>query len=221
MFDIPLRRLKDTLTVPLTAAIPPSISPNHLTLLSFVSGLLSCLLAATSPATPLPLTFWLLNRLLDSLDGSVARARGVASELGGFLDLLSDFIIYSLLPIAIAYGQNHPGAGAGMDYLPIAVLEATFHINNFVLFYVAAVARKHDARELTSVAMRPALVEGFESGVLFTAMLVWPGWVGELAWGMGAAVVVGVVQRVWVLVPVLRVLDAGRDGEGEEGRKGD
>lgn len=86
------------------------------------------------------------------------------------------------------------------------MVEASFHVNNFVLFYVAAVAAKRGEKELTSVTMRPALIEGFESGVIFTAMLVWPEWITWLCWGMSAAVAVGVGQRVTYLVPVLRRL---------------
>ncbi len=85
-------------------------------------------------------------------------------------------------------------------WLAIAVVEASFHVNNFVLFYVGAVLEKRKAgmvvgaggkdgakdgdgkeakakvmvKELTSVAMRPALVEGVESGIMFTVMLAWP-----------------------------------------------
>ena len=87
------------------------------------------------------------------------------------------------------------------------MLEASFHINNFVLFYIAAVAAKRDKKELTSVTMRPALIEGFESGMIFTAMVIWPGHITWLCWGMSAAVAVGVVQRVSYLIPVLKRLD--------------
>lgn len=87
------------------------------------------------------------------------------------------------------------------------MLEATFHINNFVLFYIAAVVAAKPDKELTSVSMRPALIEGLESGLIFTAMFVWPGYLTWLCWGMSAAVVVGIGQRVWFIVPALRGLD--------------
>lgn len=89
------------------------------------------------------------------------------------------------------------------------MLEATFHINNFVLFYIAAVVAAKLDGELTSVSMRPALVEGLESGVLFTAMFVWPAYLTELCWVMSGAVMVGVGQRVYYIVPALRSLDLG------------
>ncbi|KAL8848486.1 MAG: hypothetical protein Q9221_006488 [Calogaya cf. arnoldii] len=243
MFDIPLRPLKDTLTNPLCALIPHSITPLHLTLLAFLSGLLSCLFISlpsysNHSSTTLPLALWLLNRTLDSLDGALARHRGTISELGGFLDLWCDFIVYSLLPIAVAWGHGAAadggigkiGAGGEGKWLAVAVLEATFHVNNFVLFYVAALVAKLAAmegkkqdrkeegkrvkkdghggkgevkdrkKELTSVSMRPALIEGFESGVLFTLMLIFPSAIEGLSWLMAGLVAVGIGQRtVWVV----------------------
>ncbi|KAI9696215.1 MAG: hypothetical protein M1836_005768 [Candelina mexicana] len=217
MYDISLRRLKDRIATPICHLIPQPITPNILTLLAFILGLLCCFTAAFStPPSPLrnwPLIFWLLNRIFDGLDGSLARERNSASELGGFLDLLSDFIIYSLLPIAIAHGQSVLTPFL-VDWRAVAVLEASFHVNNFVLFYIAAVAAKRDEEELTSVTMRPALVEGFESGLLFTAMLVWPQYISVWSWFMSAAVAVGTVQRVTFLLPVLSGLK--QSGKGKD-----
>jgi hypothetical protein len=141
-------------------------------------------------------------------------------EVGGFLDLLCDFIIYSLIPPAVAYGEDRCRSGTpGMppvDWRSVAYLEATFHINNFVLFYVAAVAAKVDSEhgkqksaELTSLAMRPALIEGFESGIMFTVMLAFPSYIESVAWVMGCTVIAGIVQRLLYVIPVLGKLDRG------------
>ncbi|KAI4098449.1 MAG: hypothetical protein LQ339_006420 [Xanthoria mediterranea] len=213
MFDLPLRPLKDLLFTPLCPHIPPSLKPHHITLLAFLSGLLSTLLIFLSHTnTRLALLFWALNRALDCLDGTLARHRGTASDLGGFLDLWCDFIVYSILPIAVAAGAADSQADAGR-WVAVAVLEASFHVNNFVLFYVAALVEKARAKgergsgsdsrrrreELTSVSMRPALVEGLESALLFTAMLGYPSAIEGLSWTMAALVVVGIGQRtVWV-----------------------
>ena len=205
MFDITLRRLKDQVATPLCRSIPSFITPGHLTLFAFLAGLTACYAGAVSVNRVYSVLLWLCNRLLDCLDGSLARHRGAVSELGGFLDLLSDFVIYSLLPILVASGQER--LGAEPDWRAVAVLEASFHINNFVLFYVAAVASKKASNELTSVTMRPALVEGFESGVLFTVMLIWPERIAPISWTMAAAVFLGTAQRVAGLIPVFRLLD--------------
>lgn len=205
MFDIALRGWKDGVVDPISRGVPRSITPGQITLAAFVCGLISCCLATTPDFGNMALSFWLLNRFLDCLDGSVARARNSATQLGGFLDLLSDFIVYSLLPIAIGHGQSH---SMTVDWMAIALLEASFHVNNFVLFYVAAVAADKKDGELTSVTMKPALIEGFESGVLFTVMLIWPARINMLSWVMAMGVALGTLQRVWLLVPVLKRLDS-------------
>ncbi|KAI4225390.1 MAG: hypothetical protein L6R36_003932 [Xanthoria steineri] len=217
MFDLPLRPLKDHLFTPLCPHIPPSLQPHHITLLAFLSGLLSTFLIFLSHTNyPFALLFWALNRGLDCLDGTLARHRGTASDLGGFLDLWCDFVVYSILPIAVAAGAPADARADAGRWVAVAVLEASFHVNNFVLFYVAALVEKagkeeeeagakggrgnRRREELTSVSMRPALVEGFESALLFTAMLGYPSAIEGLSWTMAALVAVGIGQRtVWVI----------------------
>lgn len=198
MFDIQLRSLKDSIFDPCCQYIPGSITPLHITISGFAAGCIACY-TASQHHVPISIFFWLLNRAIDCLDGALARHRRAASDLGGFLDLLGDFIIYSLLPISIAVGQ--PSA-----WTAVAVLEASIHINNFVLFYVAAVTEKKAAaggeksQELTSLMMKPALIEGMESGLFFTVMLAYPGYLQELSWSMAFLVNVGVYQRVsWTI----------------------
>ncbi|OCL13379.1 CDP-alcohol phosphatidyltransferase [Glonium stellatum] len=193
MLDINLRPLKDVLFDPLCHYIPSFISPLHLTLLAFICGIQAY-----------------------CLDGALARSRKQASDLGGFLDLLGDFIVYSMIPICCALGQSdiftfptHEYSSI-QEWLAVALLEASFHINNFVLFYVAAILEKTKAskaggqiRELTSVMMKPALIEGFESGLFFTAMLAYPQYTEALSWIMAGLVSIGIMQRVLWLLPVL------------------
>ena len=216
MYDNYLRHLKDWIGTPLCRILPSGITPNHITLAAFVSGLLAVGTAAlpTSQSSHWPLIFWLLNRLLDGADGTLARMRGTATALGGFLDLLGDFIIYSLIPPMLAHGQERRLADAvdpispmNVDWRAVAMLEATFHINNFVLFYISAVVSAKMDGELTNVSMRPALIEGMESGLIFTAMFVWPQYLTILCWGMSVAVIIGIAQRVYFIIPSLRRLD--------------
>jgi len=211
MFDIPLRHVKDRISAPLCCSVPKSISPNHITGAAFLFGLLACCTATVPSLGSWSLLFWCLNRALDGLDGAVARDRLIVTELGGFLDLLGDFIVYSLLPPAIMLGQDLDGL-LGLQWIAVAMLEASFHINNFVLFYISAVAAKRDEKELTSVTMRPALIEGLESGVLFTAMLVWPQFISLWCIGMSAVVGISIGQRVVWLVPVLQRVDGHKKG---------
>lgn len=206
MFDIHLRRVKDRLFEPLVPVLPLAVTPDHLTATGFVLGIMACVAATSSLTAHLAFPLWLANRFFDGLDGILARSRGTASDLGGFYDLVSDFVVYSYIPIAVGYGQemmNPHSESWVLRWLGIALVEASFHINNFMLFYCAAVAAKRREDELTSITMKPALIEGLESGVIFSAMLIWPQYVGILCWVMGGLVMVGVLQRFWYMVKTL------------------
>ena len=229
MFDVTLRPLKDDLFNPLARAVPNSITPLHITYSAFAFGLASVGFS-TVGYSKLAVLFWALNRALDCLDGAVARHRNQQSDVGGFLDLLFDFTVYSLIPICAAVGSCRDSQGdrgcrnLSSTLLAVALLEAACWLNNFVLFYAAAVAEKVRAdgaggtwngeeknvredtkkAELTSVVMRPALVEGTESAVFFTLMLVCPNWVGLLSSVMTVGVIWGTGQRVLWLQHALR-----------------
>lgn len=211
MFDIQLRLLKDRYIDALCTLIPSFVTPLQVTLLAFIAGCASCCCAAIGHPI-VAVIFWFLNRLLDCLDGAIARKRQQASNFGGFIDLLCDFVIYSAIPISCALSRV--AISNQSLWLSVSVVEASFHVNNFVLFYIAAViekskakaegAKEHSAarkqvKELTSVAMKPALIEGFESGMFFTLMLAFP-WATELfCWTLAILVSIGICQRVfWV-----------------------
>ena len=221
MFDIALRPLKDSMFDSVCKVVPNTITPLHITIAAFSCGAASCC-AAAFQFSGVAVAFWVINRALDCLDGAVARQRGQASDLGGFLDLLGDFIVYSAIPICCATGFRTDLEASGLErrWIAVSFVEATFHINNFVLFFVAAITEKAKLREeaepssfagknshskatskeLTSLAMKPALVEGAESGIVFTMMLAMPQITESLCWILGVGVVVGTIQRVvWVV----------------------
>jgi phosphatidylglycerophosphate synthase len=208
MLDIQLRPIKDALFDSVTPFVPSACSPLAITFLAFFSGVLSCIYAASNNIL-LSTSFWTLNRALDCLDGAVARKRNQSSDLGGFFDLLGDFIVYSAIPISCALARNEE-PNAERVWLSVAVLEASFHVNNFVLFYIGAILEKRkgsgkddDAsriKELTSVAMRPALIEGAESAAFFTAMLICPRYLQHIFWTMAILVCLGITQRtLWLM----------------------
>lgn len=223
MLDLPLRQVKDRIFDPICGTIPSAVTPLQLTGLAFACGLCSCYVTATGGSVFSSLSLWILNRILDCLDGAVARRRQQTSDLGGFLDLLGDFIVYSLIPIACAMSPRSSSlssSAAEGAWLAVSLLEAAIHINNFVLFYVAAVVEKNKKmvvekesgtsngeqrqKELTSVVMMPALVEGFESGTIFTIMLCRPQLIALLSAVMAILVFVGTLQRVAKVIRVLR-----------------
>ena len=141
MLDARLRRLIDP---PLDRLCAPlaryGLSANLATAVGFAIGL-AAMAAIAAQAYGLGLGLLLLNRLLDGLDGALARRQGI-TDLGGFLDIVCDFIVYAGVPIAFALAD--PGANA---------LPAAFLIFSFIgtatlvprLRHHGGQARHHDA----------------------------------------------------------------------------
>lgn len=77
----------------------PGITPDGLTLVGFAIGVLALpFLALGWYLTALVVI--LLNRLLDGLDGALARRRGL-TDAGGFLDISLDFLFYALVRLVL------------------------------------------------------------------------------------------------------------------------
>jgi len=212
--DAQIQGLTNSIINPLCHLVPSFVSPLHLTCLAFICGLISCWQICHEHNLQ-ALIFWAFNRVLDGLDGAVARRQGNDSEFRTFLDILGNILVYSTIPIGCGLAVSSSDdlkqpftvlAPSNSPWLSIAVLEAMFHIYNFVLFYAAAVIEKHRqagknrTKELTDVAMKPPLIQSFESGVIFTLMLAWPRRIEALCWAMVLLVVVGTIHRVqWLL----------------------
>jgi phosphatidylglycerophosphate synthase len=182
MLDARLRRLIDPplerLARPLAAR---GLSANATTLIGFALGLAA--MAAIALGSYLPgLALLLLNRLCDGLDGAIARRRGL-SDLGGFLDILLDFIVYAGIPVAFALAD--PAANA----LPAAFLILSFVGTGTAFLAFAAMAAKRglstDLRGKKSLYYLGGLTEGTETILVFVLACLLPGWFPAIAWIFG------------------------------------
>ncbi|MCH9657069.1 MAG: CDP-alcohol phosphatidyltransferase family protein [Planctomycetes bacterium] len=91
------------------------ITPNHLTIMSFLSGLGFCFTYGLSwhLAKPVAFGLLLLHVLLDGIDGPLARLTGTAGNRGSFTDTTSDQLIVAFTTMTlIHYGLIHviPGS---------------------------------------------------------------------------------------------------------------
>ena len=126
---------------------------------------------------------------MDGLDGAVARAAGTQSPLGGYLDLMADFVVYAAIPIAIWWSLR-----AVQSPMPLVIMLAVFYVNAASWMLLSALIEKGDVQ--TSVAMPTGLIEGFETIVFYSLFLLFPAWAGELFWVFSALVAISVLQRV-------------------------
>ena len=133
----------------------------------------------------------LANRLLDGLDGAVARARG-PTPLGGYFDIVADFAFYVSIPLV--FGILDPA-----NTLAALVLVASFVLTgvSFLAFAVTAAERgiSTQAHGKKSFFYSTGLAEGTETIAVFVAMCLFPAWFGTIAYVYAALCVLTVFQR--------------------------
>lgn len=195
MLDLRLRPLKERFLEPVAARLARRVGANAVTAAALVITLGAATLAATGQPIA-AVVAWLFGRLLDGLDGPIARHRGAASDFGGYLDMVADTIGYTAVPIGVALGIDER-----TTWIAVAVLLGMFFINTISWSYLSAVLEKRGAGasatgELTTITMPPALVEGTETIVLFSLFLAFPQWAAWLFTAMAAMVAVNVAQRL-------------------------
>ncbi|PKO30201.1 MAG: hypothetical protein CVU36_09575 [Betaproteobacteria bacterium HGW-Betaproteobacteria-9] len=139
------------------------------------------------------LALLLLSRLMDGLDGAVARATR-PTDRGGFLDITLDFLFYAAIPLAFAIAD--PATNA----LPAAVLLAAFIGTGSSFLAFAIVAEK---RRLQSVAFPDksfyflgGLTEATETIAAFAAMCLWPQWFPQIACGFAGLCAITIALRI-------------------------
>jgi phosphatidylserine synthase len=189
MFDSELRVVKHKLLLPVAERI--TVSAAYLTGLSFTVGLLSVMFAWQGQYS-LALVTWLLNRVLDGLDGEVARLNGQQSDWGGYLDILCDFVIYSFLPIGLF--MSNPSVSGGFA---LGFMLACFYVNSASWLYLSALLEKRqDSQGLTSIAMPKGLIEGTETIVMYGVFIVFHDLLPILFALMALLVIVTIFQRL-------------------------
>ncbi|WP_138469091.1 CDP-alcohol phosphatidyltransferase family protein [Poseidonocella sp. HB161398] len=132
------------------------------------------------------------NRLMDGLDGAVARIHG-PTDRGAFLDISLDFLFYALVPLGFAL--HDPAANA----LPAAVLIAAFTGTGSSFLAFAAIAARRGERSAAfpqkGLYYLGGLTEGAETIAVFLAMCLVPQAFPLLAWGFAAACAVTTILR--------------------------
>lgn len=171
MFDATLRGWIDP---PLNAAgrllARIHIGADEVTLTAFVCGLMGAL-AIVFNEMLVALALIAIGRLLDGLDGAIARATQ-ATDRGGFLDIALDFIFYGSVPLAFAMLDPWHNA------LPAASLLASFYANGAVFLAFAIMAERRGLETklqgTKSLYYLAGLAEGGETIAVFVAFCLFP-----------------------------------------------
>jgi phosphatidylglycerophosphate synthase len=167
------------------------VSANAVTLSgAFVA--LGCVIAISRREYGLGLALIALCRILDGLDGAVARA-SQRTDLGGYLDIVSDYIFYGGVPLAFAI------AAPARNALPAAALLASFLLTGATFLAFAAIAAQRrlaaEPPRQKSFFYSSGLMEGTETIAFFVAMTLWPAHFATLAWVCAGLCVLTALQR--------------------------
>jgi phosphatidylglycerophosphate synthase len=194
MLDDRLRGVKERLLRPVARGLPGFVTPTGVSVVATGVGLASAL-AAWQGAFGAALALWLACRVLDGLDGTLARVRGAPTGLGGYLDILGDTAVYAAIPLGVAAHLATPDGWA-----VVAVLLASFYLNAVSWSYLATLlvarhlpapkghtpggaepsagarANPEAAPPFTATPMPRGLIEGTETVVLYALALALPRW---------------------------------------------
>ena len=182
MLDPMMRRLVDP---PLNAAgltlARAGIHANAVTWGGFVMGV-GAMAALAFQQYWLALVLILANRAADGLDGAVARHAGI-SDLGGYLDIVLDFLFYSGVVFGFAVG--HPDQALAAAFLIFSFVGTG---SSFLAYAIMAAKRdiSTDLRGRKSLFYIGGLTEGTETIALLLAICLFPNWFVWLAYGFGA-----------------------------------
>lgn len=169
------------------------VGADAVTLTGFVIGL-AALPALAMQAYGLALAAILVNRLLDGLDGSIARIRG-PTDRGAYLDIALDFAFYGMVPLGFAIAD--PAANG----LPAAVLATAFIGTGSSFLAFAAIAAKRgltsDLHPRKGIYYLGGLTEGAETIAAFVAACLFPSFFPAIAYVFAAACGVTTVTRWW------------------------
>jgi phosphatidylglycerophosphate synthase len=192
MLDRVIRRVIDPALDRLGAGLASyGTKADQVTLVGFAFGIAAAI-AVASGQFAAALVLFTINRIMDGIDGAVARASHI-SDRGGFLDVMADFGVYGAIPLAFAYHAPTQNA------LSAAVLLFCFYVNGASFLAYAALEAKHRmsskpvARK--SFYYSAGLMEGTETIIFFSVMLAVPRQFAVLALVFAALTLLTAVMR--------------------------
>ncbi|MFM8681435.1 MAG: CDP-alcohol phosphatidyltransferase family protein [Alphaproteobacteria bacterium] len=168
------------------------IGADAVTCAGFAAGIAgSAAIALGHPLAGLALV--LASRLLDGLDGAVARLT-TPTDRGAFLDIVLDFLFYASVPLGFAIAD--PAANALAATVLLAAFVGTG--SSFLAFAILAERRGIDSGRAPSKGFfhLGGLTEAGETLACFAAMCLWPGLFAWWALGFAALCAVTTASRV-------------------------
>jgi phosphatidylglycerophosphate synthase len=201
MLDGWARRRIDPLVRPAASvAARAGISANAITVTACIVGLAAAVTIANGWFVA-GLLLILASRFGDALDGAVARLRG-KTDLGGYLDIVLDFVFYGVVPMGFVFADPAANAVAG------AALILSFYINgSSFLAYAIMAERRHmetNMRGSKSLYFTTGLAEATETIIAFALACIFPGWFPVIAWLFAAMALYTACARIMLAARMFR-----------------
>jgi phosphatidylglycerophosphate synthase len=153
------------------------ISANSVTAMGFLLGMGAAGFIASGQFIA-GLVLFLVSRVLDGLDGAVARQTRL-TDLGGYLDITLDFIVYASMVLGFAL------ADPARNALAAAFLTTSFMAPAATFLAYAIFAAKRgittEIRGRKSMYYLGGLTEGFETILTLSLMCLLPQWFPVIA----------------------------------------
>lgn len=153
------------------------VQANHVTVAGFFLGM-SALPALAVEWYGLALVLIIINRIADGLDGALARIHG-SSDVGGFLDIVLDFIFYASVVLGFALASRETNA------LPACLLLFAFMGTGSSFLAFASIAAKRGIEnpiyQSKSLYYLGGLAEGTETIIFFVTVCLFPAFFAVMA----------------------------------------
>ena len=192
MIDARILPLQQKILLPIARLLVRlGVHADQITIAGFLVGLIALPLITTENYE-WALVFILGNRLLDGLDGPVARLTQ-ATDRGAFLDIALDFAFYAVIPLAFAFADSSANA------LAAAVLLTAFigTGSSFLAFSLMAQKRKLQSQIFPNKGLYylGGVTEGAETIAIFVAFCLWPDLFDILAYSFAFACLLTTLSR--------------------------
>ena len=167
------------------------IRANTVTLVGFAFGLLSLPFIAMHQYG-IGLLLILINRFCDGLDGAIARQTAI-SDVGAYLDIVLDFIVYS--GVVFAFSLAQPENAIFGAFLIFSFIGSG---TSFLAFAIFAEKQKltTEAQGTKSIYYLSGLAEGFETILALVLMCLLPQFFWLLALGFAIICWVSTAFRI-------------------------
>jgi phosphatidylglycerophosphate synthase len=172
--------------------VKTGISANSITIIGFLIGVVGWIALAMN-LYYLALGMIVINRIFDGLDGLIAQ-KSTKTEIGGYLDIVLDFIFYSGVPFFFVVGKPEVG-------LPASFLIFSFIGTGSSFLAYSAIAAKHNITnekyKNKAIYYLGGLTEGTETITFFLFICLKPDKFTEAAWIFGGLCWITTFTRIY------------------------